>query len=154
LNKQPTSRMCFVCGERNPAGVHVRFYEQADGSVLARFSGSDEHQGYPARMHGGVITAILDETMARAIMVSAGAMACGVTVQITVRFSKPVPLQIDLTAVARMAKDWPRMFEASAQLLLPDGGVAAEASGRYVKVDLNAMPEFDAEQEQWSVRAD
>jgi len=25
--KQPTSRMCFVCGESNPAGVHVRFYE-------------------------------------------------------------------------------------------------------------------------------
>ena len=64
MKKQPTSRMCFVCGESNPAGVHVRFYEQEDGSVLARFTPQDQHQGYPGRMHGGVITAVMDSALA------------------------------------------------------------------------------------------
>ena len=39
MKKQPTSRMCFICGERNPAGLHMRFYEQDDGSLLGKFTG-------------------------------------------------------------------------------------------------------------------
>jgi acyl-coenzyme A thioesterase PaaI-like protein len=154
LKKQPTTRMCFVCGESNPAGVRVRFYEQADGSVLARFRGADEHQGYPGRMHGGVISAIMDETMARANMTAAGDTALGITVTLTLRYCKPVPLETDLTAVARVTKEWPRMFEGRAELHLPDGEVAAEATGRYVKVDLATMPEFDMQREEWCVRPD
>jgi acyl-coenzyme A thioesterase PaaI-like protein len=154
LKKQPTSRMCFVCGESNPAGIHMQFYTQADGSVTGYFCGDDMHQGYPARMHGGIITAILDETMARAVMAAAGDLACGVTVQMTVRFCKPVPLQTELKTVARITKDWPRMFEGAAEVLLPDGTVATEATGRYVKVDLGQMPDFDPEREEWFVRPD
>jgi acyl-coenzyme A thioesterase PaaI-like protein len=146
--------MCFVCGESNPAGVRVRFYEQVDGSILARFRGADEHQGYPGRMHGGVISAIMDETMARANMTAAGDTALGITVTLTLRYCKPVPLETDLTAVARVTKEWPRMFEGRAELRLPDGAVAAEASGRYVKVDLATMPEFDMQLEEWCVRPD
>ncbi len=44
--------MCFVCGESNDFGVHGRFYEQDDGTVLARYCAAEEHQGYPSRMHG------------------------------------------------------------------------------------------------------
>jgi uncharacterized protein (TIGR00369 family) len=154
VKKQPTSRMCFVCGERNVAGVHIRCYEQADGTVLARFCAAEEHQGYPGRVHGGVITAILDEAMARAIMVKEGDLVCGITVQITVRFSRPVPLETELTAVARMSKEWPRMFEGTAELLLPDGSVAAEATGRYVKADMSNPELFDPAAEEWYVRPD
>ena len=71
MNKQPNSYHCFICGVKNSAGVHVRFYEvQRDGSgdeIVARFTGQEQHQGYPGRMHGGVITGILDETIGRAI---------------------------------------------------------------------------------------
>jgi hypothetical protein len=37
---------------------------------------------------------------------------------------------------------------------LPDGTVATEATGRYVKVDLGQMPDFDPEREEWFVRPD
>ena len=72
MRKQPNSRMCFICGMKNVAGVKVFFYEQEDGSVLARFSGQEIHQGYPGRMHGGVVSGILDETMGRAVMFNGG----------------------------------------------------------------------------------
>ncbi len=71
MQKQPNSSFCFVCGLENVAGVKVRFYETiaADGvaEILARFSGQPCHLGYPGRMHGGVLTGVLDETIARAI---------------------------------------------------------------------------------------
>ena len=58
MNKQPNSRMCFICGVKNIAGVHVRFYEPGDGTVQARFTGQEIHQGYPGRFHGGVLAGI------------------------------------------------------------------------------------------------
>src|SRR5512141_288441 len=109
IKKQPTSRMCFVCGESNPAGVHVRFYEMEDGSVQSRFTGADHHQVYPGRMHGGVITAILDETIGRAIMIRYGEDIGGVTAELTVRFLLPVPLGVELTAVGRITAEKSRL---------------------------------------------
>jgi len=152
MKKQPTSRLCFVCGESNPAGVHVRFYEQEDGSVLSRFTGQEHHQGYPGRMHGGVITAIMDETIGRAIMVRHGEEVWGVTAELTVRFRKPVPLNVELTARGRITNENSRLFEGAGELLLPDGSVAVEATGKFIKLDISKIADFDAEREQWYVR--
>ena len=153
-NKQPSSRMCFVCGESNPAGVHVRFYEQEDGSVLARFTGDDHHQGYPDRMHGGVITAVLDETIGRAINVRHGDAIWGVTAELTVRFRKPVPLEVELTAVGRIVTENRRLFQGSGEIRLPDGPVAAEASGKFIKLEEEQLDGWDTKREEWYVRPD
>lgn len=154
MRKQPTSRMCFVCGESNPAGVHVRFYEREDGSVLARFTGSERHQGYPGRMHGGVITAIMDETIGRAIMIPHGESIWGVTVEISVRFRKPVPLGVELTATGRITAETARTFEGTGELCLLDGSLAVEATGKYLKLEIGRIGEFDPVREQWGVRPD
>ncbi len=154
MKKQPTSRMCFVCGESNPAGIHVRFYEQEDGSLLARFTPEEQHQGYPGRMHGGVITAVLDETIGRAIMIRYGEAIWGVTGEISVRFCRPVPLGVELTAVGRITRETSRLFEGTGELHLPDGAVAADANGKYIKLDISKIADFDAEWEQWYVRPD
>jgi uncharacterized protein (TIGR00369 family) len=154
MKKQPTSRMCFICGERNPAGVHVRFYEQDDGSVLARFTPREHHQGYPGRMHGGVITAVMDEAVGRAIMIRYGEAIWGVTAELNVRFRKPVPLDVELTVVGRITHEGSRLFEGTGELYLPDGTVAVEAAGKYVKLDITKIADFDAETEEWYVRPD
>jgi uncharacterized protein (TIGR00369 family) len=154
MKKQATSRMCFVCGERNIAGLHVRFYEQEDGSLLARFTGAEHHQSYPGRMHGGVITALLDETIGRAIMIRYGEAIWGVTVQLNVRFLKPVPLDAPLTAIGRITLDRSRIFEGTGELYLPDGTLAADCEGKYIKMDITRIADFDAEREEWYVRPD
>ena len=61
--KQPNSKMCFVCGLKNVAGLHSFFYELDNDELLAIFKPEEAHQGYPGRLHGGIATAILDETM-------------------------------------------------------------------------------------------
>lgn len=154
MKKQPTSRMCFICGERNAAGLHMRFYEQEDGTLLGKFTAQEEHQGYPGRMHGGVISAALDETVGRAIMVRYGEVIWGVTAELNVRFFKPVPTGVPLTVVGRIDTDRSRVFEGTGRLFLPDGTVAAESTGKYVKMDISKIADFDHEREEWYVRPD
>jgi uncharacterized protein (TIGR00369 family) len=148
--------MCFICGMKNVAGLKTSFYEQSDGSVLARFTGHEQHQGYPGRMHGGVISGLMDETIGRAVMVGMDPdqEVWGVTAELTVRFRKPVPLEVELTAVGRITRDTRLLFEGSGELLLPDGSVAAEAKGKYLKLPLERVADFEAEREEWRVVPD
>ena len=68
MQKQPNSAFCFVCGMDNVAGVKVRFYETVSTAgtpeLLALFSSRPCLQGYPGRVLGGVLTGVLDETIA------------------------------------------------------------------------------------------
>jgi uncharacterized protein (TIGR00369 family) len=134
--------------------MHVHFYEQEDGSLLAKFTGAEHHQSYPGRMHGGVITSVLDETIGRAIMMRYGADIWGVTVELNVRFLKPVPLETPLTAVGRITVDRSRMFEGTGELLLPDGTAAVTCTGKYIKMDITKIADFVEEREEWYVRPD
>jgi hypothetical protein len=61
VEKQPNSRMCFVCGIDNPIGLHLSFYTDDEGRCVARFRPRPEHQGYPGHLHGGLISTLLDE---------------------------------------------------------------------------------------------
>ena len=64
LNDETDYGLCFVCGPRNRSGLRLRF-EREGGVVTTTFRGREEHQGFPGYVHGGVITALLDETMSR-----------------------------------------------------------------------------------------
>ena len=148
--------MCFICGMKNIASLKAFFYDQPDGSLLARFTGREEHQGYPGRMHGGVIAGVMDETIGRAITVGLepGQEVWGVTAELNVRFRKPVPLDVELTAVGRITRDTRLLFEGTGELLLPDGTVAVEAKGKYLKLRLEKIADFDPEQIDWRVVPD
>jgi len=149
--KQPNSKMCLVCGLKNDGGLHASFYELANGELVALFTPRDEHQSYPGRLHGGIITAILDETIGRAVMISCREDFWGVTVEFTTRFRKPVPLGVELRVVGRIVKEEGRVFEGTGEILLPDGEVAATGSGKYLKLPLGRIVDFDAVAEEWRV---
>jgi hypothetical protein len=38
MQKQPNSRLCFVCGMENPIGLKAFFYEDDDGQVMVKGS--------------------------------------------------------------------------------------------------------------------
>ncbi len=143
---QNVSRMCMVCGRDNPWSLKARFYELEDGELLGVFDPLDEHQSYPGRIHGGVSSAMLDETIGRAINIS-DAEAWGVTVELNVRFRKPVPTGVPVRAIGRITKDSKRLFEGSGEIVLEDGTVAVEATGRYMKLPIDKIAEGDFEAE-------
>ena len=143
---QNVSRMCIVCGVENTAGLHARFFELDTGELAGVFRPRQEHQGYPGRLHGGVASTILDETIGRAINLS-DPDAWGVTVELTVRYRRPVPIDGEVRAVARITKDSGRLFEGSGEIVLDDGTVAVEARGKYLRLPIEKIAEgdFDAE---------
>ena len=118
--KQQNSRMCFVCGLKNPAGLGASFYELDSGELLAMFTARDEHQSYPGRLHGGISTSILDETIGRAILTRTHGEIWGVTVEFTSRFKKPVPTDRPVRVIGRIVKEGSRIFEGTGEILLEE----------------------------------
>jgi uncharacterized protein (TIGR00369 family) len=152
IRKQPNSKMCLVCGLKNPHGLFTSFYELENGDLAAIFTAREEHQSYPGRLHGGIITAILDETIGRAVMNRRGeAQVWGVTVEFSTRFLKPVPLDTELRVVGRIVKEEGRYFDGTGEILLPGGDVAATGTGRYVKLPIEKIADFDAAAQEWRV---
>ncbi len=142
LRAHNISRGCLLCGKDNPFGLHARFWELEGEEILCVITPRDEHQSYPGRMHGGIAAAILDETIGRAANIFEPE-GFGVTAELTTKYRKPVPLDVELRAIARITKNNSRMFEGTGELLLPDGTVAVEAWGRYVKLPVDKIAEGD-----------
>lgn len=145
---QNVSRMCLVCGIDNLAGLKARFFELENGELACVFRPREEHQGYPGRLHGGIASAVLDETIGRAINV-ADTHTWGVTLEFTIKFRKPIPLDGEVTAIGRITKDSSRVFEGSGEIVLADGAVAVEGRGRYLKMPLEKIAEAEFSDTEW-----
>ena len=148
--KQQNSKLCLVCGLKNEFGLKTSFYELENGELVGLFNTLEEHQSYPGRLHGGIAGTILDETIGRAVMVKQDNI-WGVTIELTVAYKKPIPLNQPLKAVGRITKDSSRIFEGTGEILLPDGQVAATATGRYLKMPLEKIADFNNDHEEWQV---
>lgn len=149
--KQPNSRMCLVCGVENRLGLKTSFYELENQELVAIFIANDNHQGYPGRLHGGITAAVLDETIGRAIMIRHHETIWGVTVDFNIRYKKPIPLNVELKVVTRITSENNRLFEGSGELILPDGHIGATAQGKYLKLPIDKIADFDIHEQQWKV---
>ena len=149
--KQPNSKMCFVCGLKNAFGLKSRFYELENGELMAIFQPASEHQGYPGRLHGGLAATILDETIGRAIMVAYSDNIWGVTVDFSMKLRKPVPIDREVRVIGRIVSDGKRSFEGTGEIILEDGTVAIEGKGRYLKMDIEKIADFDHQEQEWQV---
>jgi uncharacterized protein (TIGR00369 family) len=131
MQKQPNSQMCFVCGLENPIGLKMAFYEDEEGRVLGKFTTRDEHQGYPGVVHGGIVTALLDETLGR---VAIAAERWTVTGRLNIRFRRPIPVGETLTVVGEVVGWKKRVLEARGEIRLADGQIGAEATGTFLEI--------------------
>jgi acyl-coenzyme A thioesterase PaaI-like protein len=148
--KQENSKMCLVCGLKNQFGLKASFYELENEELLAIFRPSEEHQSYPGRMHGGIATAILDETIGRAILTKEQDL-WGVTINFSTRYRKPVPLDEEIRVIGRIDHIANRYFEGSGEILLKDGTVAVEGKGKFIKLHIDDIADFDTEEQEWRI---
>ena len=148
MDKQPNSRMCFVCGVENPIGLHLHFYTDNGGRCIARFRPRPEHQGYPGHLHGGIISTLLDETMGRVLThLDVWAM----TGRLEIAFRKPVPLDQELTVVGELVRSRTRAYEARGEIRLADGTVLIEGRGVYVRIPDEAVEQARSALDFWQV---
>ena len=148
-DKQNISKCCFVCGIENSVGLKAKFYVSEENETIALFTPRNNLQSYPGVMHGGISATILDETIGRAIMNIYGQDSFGVTLELNVKYKKPVPTDTELKVVGKITNDRGRIFEGTGELYLPDGTVAVSASGKYLKRELNQIADIEFTEEEW-----
>jgi len=151
MEKQPNSRMCFVCGIDNPIGLKLKFYTDDEGRCIARFQPKPEHQGYPGHLHGGLISTLLDETMGRVL---ATQDVWALTGRLEIQFRRPVPLDQELTVVGELTRSRSRAYEARGEIQLPDGTTLITASGMYIRVPDEFVEQAKLELDFWQVVPD
>ena len=125
----PNSRSCFVCGEENIAGLQLRFFVE-DGKVKTLFQPKPHHCGYHNVLHGGVVAALLDETIAWAANRALARMT--VTAELRIRYRKPVPGDREMLVTAEITKSNRRMAYGSGAITDHTGEKYAVAEGSFL----------------------
>jgi uncharacterized protein (TIGR00369 family) len=98
-----------------------------DGRASAEFILPKHFQGYKDIVHGGVIAALLDEAMIKAVL-ARGIHA--ITAEITVRFKNPLRTGGRAAVEAEITNIGKRLIEAKAMIKDPNGKTIAEGKGK------------------------
>ena len=125
--RQPGSALCFVCGTRNPHGLGAVFYDDGE-QVWTELTPAEHHQGWPGVLHGGIASALLDETIGRVAFLHDRWVQTG---KLTLRFRRPAPLGQPLRATGRLIRNHRRLMEMGGELTC-GGEVLVEATGTFV----------------------
>ncbi|MEE0338855.1 hotdog fold domain-containing protein [Acidaminococcus fermentans] len=119
--------MCFGCGKDNPMGLHLHFRTDENGCYTS-FVPQPVHQSYDGRMHGGLISTLLDETMGNYPYMYEHKVAY--TARLEVRFRQPVRIGDRIDVITKVKRRKGMLLEMTGQVIREDGTVAAEADGK------------------------
>lgn len=140
IGKQKNSKLCIICGLDNEYGLRAPFYNMEDGSVMTIFQFRERHQSYPGRVHGGMITAILDEMGLRALWADRQSEEqFGVTLSLDTKYRKPVPYGVELLGRGKLVKESGNFFTVKSEILDRDGKVLANGLVNYMKLATEAI---------------
>ena len=124
---------CWGCGD-NAHGIHLPLpTNEGTTTYEATFRFDQRHQGGPGIVHGGLVAAALDEACS---LLATWHSFPTVTARISVRFRRPVPINADLRARARVTSDRGRHIEIRSELVRADE-LLAEADGSFLHVPLD-----------------
>jgi len=124
------NRWCFACGRDNPIGLQLNFREEND-TYITTFTPGPQHQGYDGVVHGGIVSTLLDEIMARYVY-SKGVNA--VTARLEIRYRRPTPVGQELTITGKIVRQRGKMFEMTGCIQLADGTITAEGKATVMKI--------------------
>ncbi len=105
--------VCFACRPDHPHGLRLNFTTTPDGTASAVWTPTEDWQGFNGVIHGGIVTTVLDEAMAKAVLVRGRA----VTGEIRVRFREPVAPGQNLTIRGWIVEWSRRVIRTEAALL-------------------------------------
>jgi acyl-coenzyme A thioesterase PaaI-like protein len=125
---------CVICGSSNGHGLGLDFHIVGNGIVgngivEASFACDKVFQGYPAVLHGGVISALLDGAMTNCLFAIGHA---AMTVELNVRFRHPVATDKPATVRAWITSSTRPVHELAAELI-QDGQTKATAKATFME---------------------
>ncbi len=124
-----TDNYCFACGTENPIGLKLKF-EYTSGGVVANFTPGKEYQGYINLVHGGILSTLMDEAMAYAIL---SREMKAITARMAVSFKKPTRIGERLTINGRIIEKKGKLIKTSANIS-QNGMITAEATADFIIV--------------------
>jgi len=145
LRPFPCYPACPVCGDRtvNPGSLEVRWsWDDARSRAIGTFVPGTEHTGYAGVLHGGLLTALLDECMAWACAVDRRAYC--MTGDLTVRFRSPARLGEALEIGAWTVASWGPYVRARGEAVAASGVPVATATATFAAL---------SRQESWALQA-
>ncbi len=122
--------MCFACGRDNPIGLKLNFRQEED-KVIASFVPEEVHQGYPGIMHGGLVTTLLDEAMAKVMNLR---NIVAVTATLEVKFRHKVQIGERLIIWGQLVEEKKKRCSIKSWLTDKEGKILAEASSVFIKI--------------------
>jgi acyl-coenzyme A thioesterase PaaI-like protein len=123
---------CFGCGRLNEHGLQLDFHADERGGVWADFVPAERFEGYTGMVHGGVISAVLDEVMAWSLYRQE---TWAVTAEMSVRYRAPVQVGELTRATGWQNAARGRRIEMAGELRRQrDGVVLATATALFIRV--------------------
>jgi len=120
---------CVVCGQENPYGLHIHFVRERDGAFTAEWRPTENWEGFEGIVHGGIISAVLDEAMSKAV---AAMNYEALTGELRVRFRRHVAAGENLRIRGWVVEKVKRLVKAEATLIATDGSERAHAWARFL----------------------
>jgi uncharacterized protein (TIGR00369 family) len=120
---------CFGCGQANPAGLRLEFSVFPDKSVVCFAQVSENYEGPPGYLHGGIIATLLDEAMSKANR------AHGVTAMtrhMQIEYLRPVPSGSQIRIEGRVIRSHGRKHWTESQIQDSGSTILAHASGLFI----------------------
>jgi uncharacterized protein (TIGR00369 family) len=122
---------CFVCGENNLGGLQLKFEIDKEHQTLkTTFVANPTLQGWDGLVHGGIISTLLDEAMAK-LSYELGYNT--VTASLEIRFKKPAPILEPLLVYGEISEVNKRLVKAKARVTKEDGTILAEGKSTLMR---------------------
>jgi len=120
---------CFCCGKKNERGLKLSFVYPSDGKASTSLEIPTYFTGWEELTHGGLISMLLDETMAHSC-ISRGMQ--GVTAELTVRFKQPLPVGTMVFVEGEAAETKGRVIRTEAKIHDQEGKLYAQGSAKFI----------------------
>jgi uncharacterized protein (TIGR00369 family) len=118
-----------VTGVLNPIAPPVEIEILPDGTARCEFTLSAVYEGPPGFVHGGVCALVLDQLLGAAALANG---TPGMTATLEMRYRRPTPCGVPLTAEAKAVRVEGRKTFVAARINGPDGRTTVEADGMFI----------------------
>jgi uncharacterized protein (TIGR00369 family) len=121
------SQCIFHC---NAPVDNLEFFFTEDGILMGEFLCSIEHQGYDGVVHGGIISAIIDASMAQCCM---GHGFIAYTADLSIRYRKPVEIDAPCILETQIVSIGRRILFSLECRITQNEQLHVKANGRFFK---------------------
>lgn len=122
---------CFVCGQNNPNGLRLNFeIDEEKKTLKTTFVATPTFQGWDGIVHGGIVSTLLDEAMAK-LVYELGYQS--VTASLEIKFKKPAPILEPLLVYGEITEVNRRVVRAKARVTKENGTLLAEGKSTFIR---------------------